>query len=138
MFWRKIIGCWKSVVVIGAIAYVSLFRKLDMVLPLMVGLDKWIHGIMYLVLVLVLLLDSKRVWWYQTGNGVRGFWAKKWWLVISIISIMYGGLIEILQERYFYPRVGDWMDWLADCIGVLVGMCIWFVGEKWYEGRMAK
>lgn len=127
MLWRKIIGYWKSILVIGAIAYVSLLREPNVILPSIPRIDKWIHMLMYLLLVWILLWDSK--------NENLNAWILR--TIIVIFSIIFGGFIEILQERYCYPRTGDWLDWLADCIGVLIGLLMWIIGYKWYERRMA-
>lgn len=35
------------------------------------------------------------------------------------LPILYGGLIEIVQEYYFEGRYGDWFDFLADALGSL-------------------
>lgn len=124
MLWRKVIGYWKSIVVLSAIAYISLLREPSISLPYVIGMDKWIHAIMYLVLTLTLLWDSQQR-------------PKLWWIV-GVFSAIFGGFIEVLQEQFFYPRTGDWMDWLADCIGVIVAIIVWLIGVKWYEKRMVK
>jgi VanZ family protein len=41
-----------------------------------------------------------------------------------IVPILYGGLIEIIQDRYFPPRSGDWFDFLADILGTLTAIPI--------------
>lgn len=124
MLWRKVIGYWKSIVVLSAIAYVSLLREPSISLPYVIGMDKWIHAIMYLLLTLTLLWDSQQR-------------PKLWWIV-GVFSAIFGGFIEVLQEQFFYPRTGDWMDWLADCMGVIVAIIVWLIGVKWYEKRMVK
>ena len=124
MLWRKVIGYWKSILVLSAIAYLSLLREPTISLPYVIGMDKWIHAIMYLVLTLTLLWDSQQR-------------PKLWWIV-AVFSAIFGGFIEVLQEQFFYPRTGDWMDWLADCIGVIVAIIVWLIGVKWYEKRMVK
>ena len=124
MLWRKVIGYWKSIVVLSAIAYVSLLREPNISLPYVIGMDKWIHAIMYLVLTLTLLWDSQQ--------------SPKLWWIVGVFSAIFGGFIEVLQEQFFYPRTGDWMDWLADCIGVIVAIIVWLIGVKWYEKRMVK
>lgn len=124
MLWRKIIGYWKSILVLSAIAYLSLLREPTISLPYVIGMDKWIHAIMYLVLTLTLLWDSQQR-------------PKLWWIA-AVFSAIFGGFIEVLQEQFFYPRTGDWMDWLADCIGVIVAIIVWLIGVKWYEKRMVK
>ncbi len=47
----------------------------------------------------------------------------KVWLPAA--AIVYGGLIEVVQLLYIYQREGDFFDWLADAIGVIVA--IWVV-----------
>lgn len=124
MLWRKVIGYWKSILVLSAIAYLSLLREPSISLPYVIGMDKWIHAIMYLVLTLTLLWDSQQR-------------PQLWWIV-AVFSAIFGGFIEVLQEQFFYPRTGDWMDWLADCMGVIVAIIVWLIGVKWYEKRMVK
>ena len=124
MFWRKVIGYWKSILVLSAIAYLSLLREPSIALPSVPGIDKWIHGVMYLILTLTLLWDSQ-----QRPN--------LWWIA-GVFSAIFGGFIEVLQELFFYPRMGDWMDWLADCIGVIIAIVVWLIGMKLYEKRMVK
>ena len=124
MLWRKVIGYWKSILVLSAIAYLSLLREPSISLPYVIGMDKCIHAIMYLVLTLTLLWDSQQR-------------PKLWWIA-GVFSAIFGGFIEVLQEQFFYPRTGDWMDWLADCIGVIVAIIVWLIGVKWYEKRMVK
>jgi len=45
-----------------------------------------------------------------------------------LIPILYGGLIEILQAKYFAERSGDWYDFLADVLGALASLpfSFWF------------
>ena len=124
MLWRKIIAYWKSILVLCAIVYISLLREPIVSLPHIAGIDKWVHIIMYLVLTLNLLWDSPR--------------SPKCWWIAGTFAAVFGGFIEIMQEQFFYPRTGDWMDWLADCIGVVVGVIIWLIGYKCYERRMVK
>lgn len=134
MLWRKVIGFWKSILVLGAIAYASLLREPNVALPLIEGIDKWIHGSMYLLLIVILLWDSKKVKVHKSVG------AQQWKIrfIIVVFAAIYGGFIEVLQEHFFYPRTGDLLDWLADCIGVVVGLGLWIIGEKWYEQRMVK
>ena len=117
MLWRKALIYWRSVLVVCAIAYVSLLREPSVALPPIVGIASE---------------------WYRCGNGIDGWRLWQWWLVVVVFPIIYGGFIEILQEKYFYPRTGDWADWLADCAGVGIGIGVWWIGRKWHARRMAK
>lgn len=49
-------------------------------------------------------------------------------LFAIIVPIIYGGIIEIVQYKYFPGRSGDWYDLLADTLGVLssIPLSLWF------------
>jgi VanZ family protein len=138
MFWRKALIFWKSIVIVCAIAYVSLLREPSVALPPISGIDKYMHMLMYLVLTWTLLWDSETLEWYRSGNGNSGRKVWKWWFIVLIFPILYGGCIELLQETYFSPRTGEWLDWGADCIGVILAIVTWLVGQWWYARRMDK
>ena len=128
MLWRKTLKYWRSFAIVCAIAYVCLLRKPHVTLPPFTDMDKWAHGVMYIVLALVMLWDNKKA-------GIQASYS---WIIVVLFSAIFGGFIEILQEQFFYPRTGDWMDWLADCIGIWVGVGIWYIGQKWNERRVAQ
>lgn len=98
----------------GAILYGSLMRTPGSLHLSVSGADKWIHGILYMVLGSVWMWDLQRD---GVRDGIR-------WALALMVPILYGGVIEILQERFFYPRTGDWFDWLADIIGTVVGVIL--------------
>lgn len=128
MLWRKTLTYWRSLAIACVIAYVCLLREPHVTLPPVTDMDKWAHGVMYLVLALVMLWDNKKV-------GIPTSYS---WVIVVLFAAIFGGFIEILQEHFFYPRTGDWMDWLADCTGTWVGAGIWYLGQKWHERRMAQ
>ena len=68
------------------------------------------------------------VWGYRKQFVSRDLaYKKRAMLVTLIISIAYGGLTELMQE-YFVPlRTGDWMDFLADSIGAMVGIVVFYL-----------
>ena len=47
---------------------------------------------------------------------------KRLFLIISLISILYGGLTELLQKYLFINRYCSLYDFLADTIGCLLGI----------------
>lgn len=128
MFWRKALTYWHSVLVGGAIAYGCLLHKPIYQLPPIEDGDKLVHWLAFAVLTLVMLWDSKKV-------GLRSW---QMWTLAVVFPLLYGGLIEVLQKHFFYPRTGEWGDWLADSIGVLVGAIVWWISQKWYVRRVAK
>lgn len=122
---RLIGGYWKSIIVGIGILYVSLVRDPGISLPSIDGADKWVHGLMYAILGIAIYWDSIR----QKMSG----WLL--WLIAMVLPMVYGGIIEIAQERWFAPRSGEWMDWLADCIGVVVGVVLVMIIKRLYSNR---
>lgn len=102
---------WKTFLVAAVILYVSLLREPYLTLPPIAHSDKWAHFLMYAMLGAI-------AWWDSMRSGMKG------WCVVAIaivLPVLYGGAIEIVQELWFYPRTGEWMDWLADAVGVMFG-----------------
>jgi len=54
----------------------------------------------------------------------------RWWILGALLLCFYGGLLEIAQEWCTETRSGDWGDWLADVVGVLIGWGIVAVFHK--------
>jgi len=52
---------------------------------------------------------------------------KPWTMIISLLA--YGGVIELLQAATGW-RYGEWLDFLADGIGVVSGAAIWLVVRR--------
>lgn len=104
-------GFWKTLLVAVIILYSSLLREPHFTLPPVDYGDKWAHLLVYALLSFIAYWESKR-------SGLFGW---RITLIAIGIPIIYGGLIEVLQACWFYPRTGSWLDWLADCIGVLIG-----------------
>jgi VanZ family protein len=79
------------------------------------GFDKLVHcGFFFVVVVLsangfIRQQISKRLTFKQA-------------LVITLIAIVFGGLIEILQLTVFTWRSGDWPDLFADTVGACMGI----------------
>jgi len=49
-----------------------------------------------------------------------------------LVPILYGGLIEIIQWKFFAPRSGDWFDFLADTLGSLSSLPLIFYARNYY------
>jgi VanZ family protein len=120
---RLIRGYWKTIVVCIGILYVSLVRDPGISLPTFVGADKWIHGLMYAILGAVTCWDSMRI---KMSGWRLG-------LIAIMLPIVYGGAIEVIQEQWFAPRSGEWMDWGADCIGVIMGATAIMISKRLYN-----
>ncbi|HKC37827.1 MAG TPA: VanZ family protein [Chitinophagaceae bacterium] len=74
--------------------------------------DKWIHVLLFLILVLV---------WCRAYSKPR---LKNIFIMITILSILYGIGMEIVQ-KYFIPfRSFDVGDIIADAVGCITGYLI--------------
>lgn len=118
--WNLIKYCWPSLIVAAIIFYLCcLIRGNDVPEVSIAHIDKIVHFCMYWGLSTVTLIN------YILIKKGRIIWSK---LIIFAIAIpiLYGGLIEVLQEFYF-NRTGDWADWGADILGSLASIpfAIW-------------
>lgn len=92
------------------------------------GLDKVVHILMYASFAF-LCIWGYREQFVSNGKDYR----IKAMALTAVISIMYGGLTEIMQEYIVPMRTGDWYDFLADAIGTLLGIsvfCTFFRKKK--------
>lgn len=106
-----------SCVVALTILYLSVARSTpEMDIPKIEGLDKIVHFLMYAALSFALSRD-----FYVQKTS---FSSVKMVIWAVVLPILYGGLIEVLQENFFPPRSGDWYDWLADSLGVIVAFLL--------------
>ena len=87
------------------------------------GLDKVAHAIMYAGFAYVCLWGYRKQF---VSNGLA--YKKRAILLTVIISIAYGGLTEIMQETItVLHRSGDWRDLIADAIGTVIGVLIFYL-----------
>jgi VanZ family protein len=52
--------------------------------------------------------------------------------MIFIISlcVAYGGMLEIMQATVFSNRSGDWLDFIANSFGCLMGLVVFYKKER--------
>ncbi len=73
-------------------------------------IDKIVHGGLFFIASLLLILPL--VYYSHLPR-----W--KAYLIACIYTLVYGGLIEILQF-FFFNRSGELYDWIADFVGALI------------------
>lgn len=59
--------------------------------------------------------------------GLLAYSQRPWFMLIALL--VYGGIIELLQVATGW-RYGEWLDFLADGIGVLIGATIWLLVRR--------
>lgn len=83
-------------------------------------IDKWVHMAMYGGTMSVFWLEY---WRFEAANKK---WSERMLLALAVVfPILMSGLIELLQAYCTGGRrSGDWMDFLANSCGVLLGLVI--------------
>ena len=107
-----------SLLVIAAIVFLSLFNPPETKLDTVSFIDKIAHVCMYGGLELVIWIEYLRH--HASLDRVRI-------ITLGIIApIALGGVMELAQAFLTQNRSGDWIDLVADTIGVLAGAAIGF------------
>ena len=112
---RYLRAYWKSIVWGLFILYMSLIREYNLTfLPEFSWRDKLFHAAAYFIFGLLLGYELRK----DQISGVA------YWSVLIFLPVIFGGIIELLQHYCFAPRVGDWFDFAANTIGVLIACLI--------------
>ena len=83
------------------------------------GIDKWEHAFAYFVLSFSFLLAFEK----SSRLGIKTY------LLIFCSCTAYGYLLELVQFHFFSYRYFEWLDALANAIGVILGFLI-FMARK--------
>lgn len=63
-----------------------------------------------------------------TGLGLLGYPAERWRVAAGLL--LFGGFIELAQSATGWRR-GDWLDWLADALGIVVVLLgVWLLSRN--------
>ena len=90
------------------------------------GPDKIIHIILFATFSFVSLWGYRKLF-FNINYPNR----KSLFITISLISILYGGLTELLQKYLFVNRYCSLYDFMADTIGCLIGIIVFhFLVQK--------
>lgn len=110
---------WPALIVYCVIFYLCCMfapaeAEIEMEVP---HFDKVIHFFMYMG-----LTGVSAIYYIHDRKGVIDM--TKLILGALLLPIIYGGLIEIIQENLIEGRGGDWFDFLADILGSITGLMI--------------
>ncbi len=103
-----------SLLLLAAVCVLSLmpFPEIDLAKDVPLA-DKWTHMVMYGGLTLV-------IWWeYGRSHHLLNALRLMMWGIVA--PVLLGGVLELMQEYCTATRSGEWLDFLADGIGVLIG-----------------
>lgn len=96
-------------------------------------IDKWTHLVMYGGTVAMFWLDYWRAH-YRFGYVLT---ARAQVLLALVAPIVLGGLVELGQAYCTGGRrSGEWLDLLADALGVLIGYAFGITALRWGSKRV--
>ena len=103
-----------TVLVAVAIIVLSVLPIPDMKVDIQVPLaDKWTHMVMYGVLTLVI--------WFEYKRCHKQWDSPKLLFLAFLAPIAMGGILELVQAYLTTCRSGEWLDFIANTIGVCLG-----------------
>lgn len=118
-----------TIVCIVLIWYLCLFRTPTVRISLLPGFDKWVHITMY--------LGSCAMFWVEYFTSGLNWSRFRLVLVAGLLPIAMSGLIELAQELLTTYRSGDWLDFAANSLGVVlaaVALPLWRRLARWLDG----
>ena len=98
--------------IISVICYLSFFKPPQTDMEQISGIDKLVHLCMYGGVCTILWIEYLRT--HQSINK------KKILIGAVVLPIALSGIIELLQSYLTEHRGGDWLDFAANSIGVLL------------------
>lgn len=87
----------------------------------LLSFDKFVHAGIFFVLTCL---------WLTYGMQAQKLTTIAYVLIVTA-SITYGGVLEVMQANIFSQRSGDWLDFIANSFGCLMGL--WVFGK--YKGH---
>lgn len=87
----------------------------------LLSFDKFVHASIFFTLTFLWLLVG-----FKKNKLSLSFM-----IFIIIACIGYGGLLEMMQATVFSQRSGDWLDFIANSFGCLMGL--WFFRKNKYR-----
>ncbi len=90
----------------------------------LLSFDKFVHASIFFVLEILYLRGFN----LQTKDDSLRKHAK---VIVTLICVLYGGGLEIMQSTLFSERSGDWMDFVANSTGCIAALCLFgFISRK--------
>ena len=81
-------------------------------IPILPNIDKVVHFCLFAMLATVTMWEARKAW-------IALVWAMVW-----------GGLLELMQQYLTSCRSGDWTDWAMDVAGAVVAVAIVAIGLR--------
>ncbi len=110
IYWRTLI----AVVIVFLLSVIN-FSPVPAEIPAFTYNDKIAHILMYAFLTFILALDYHRDTVHKGKHSL-------FYIALILFPFIYGAAIEYIQERFFSPRTAEFLDWVADVLGIFLGV----------------
>mgnify|MGYP002552457926 FL=1 len=112
--------------VLIAIFYLSFFTPPETQLSEVPFIDKWTHICMYGGLVSIIWMEYLRK---HSCIAKQVIW------ICLVFPTILGGIIELMQAYCTTTRSGDWLDFLANTLGVILGNLLGYYVQRpfWWK-----
>lgn len=119
---------WKSLIWLLFIFYLTLTPSENLPdMPKLFEYDKIGHFVIFAIFSILLIKSIVLI-------SIENFSLLKSKILVFFISTFFSGIIEILQANYIRNRNGDITDFVADIIGILIGILTYdFLAKKFYK-----
>ena len=103
-----------SIAIILLVTFLSFFKPPKTDVDDVPGIDKLVHTAMYFLMAGWL--------WLEFYKGQKKTKAPIWhaWIGAFLCPLVYGGVVELLQEYCTEHRGGEWLDFAANSLGVIL------------------
>jgi VanZ family protein len=114
-----------SITIIGVIAYLSFFKPPVIEFTNSIFFfDKIVHLCMYSGMSIALWLEFMR------NHKNERLPLLRVWIGAIICPIAFSGVVEFLQGYFTTYRGGDWLDFVANTVGVVLGSLVSYYGIR--------
>lgn len=117
----------KSILVLLLILFLSFsspsnFKKLPD-LNLFNNFDKLVHFLLFGSLTFILLWESKKDIRIKSNPKILFY-------LCFLFPVLFGGLVELMQQFFFAPRSAEWIDWAANISGTITVWILLIIIQK--------
>ena len=103
-----------SIAIILLVTFLSFFKPPKTDIDDVPGIDKLVHTAMYFVMAGLLWLEFYR------GQKKTNAPILHAWIGAFLCPLIYGGVVELLQQYCTEHRGGEWLDFAANSLGVIL------------------
>jgi hypothetical protein len=88
--------------------------------------DKLVHATIFFVFSFLICVG----FYYKNKINHKNHVLLSQFFVVLIVGLIYGGITEMVQEYFLFDRDGDWLDFVANAIGVIAGILGFIILEN--------